>query len=309
MGIIPTVLRNVLDARKYTRKRMKEPNVSESQMKVLDGLQLAYKITANSVYGQLGAKTSSIYMKILAACTTSIGRKRIEDAENGVKEWALSENYKEPDIIYGDTDSVFIKFSRYDKNNKLLKGDELLKHCINCGIKAGEYVDDKLRKPQNLEYEKVFYPFILISKKRYIGDKWETIKDVENNKYKRTSMGIVMKRRDNAPIVKYVFGNIIEKILCDKDFIGALKWLDQTLKDIKDGKFYENYFIISKTLNGYYKNPASIAHKVLADRIGDRDPGNKPKSSERIPFMYIQVNEYEQCGFKNVKEKFQDGIL
>ena len=136
----------------------------------------------------------------------------------------------------------------------------------------------------------------------------ETIKDVENNKYKRTSMGIVMKRRDNAPIVKYVFGNIIEKILCDKDFIGALKWLDQTLKDIKDGKFYENYFIISKTLNGYYKNPASIAHKVLADRIGDRDPGNKPKSSERIPFMYIQVNEYEQCGFKNVKEKFQDGF-
>ena len=31
-----------------------------------------------------------------------------------------------------------------------------------------------------------------------------------------------------------------------------------------------------------------IAHNVLASRIGDRDPGNKPKPGDRIPFMYIK---------------------
>ena len=188
-----------------------------------------------------------------------------------------------------------------------MSGDDLLKHCIRCGIAAGEFVDARLRKPQNLEYEKTFYPFILISKKRYIGDKYEWESDVDNKKFKRTSMGIVMKRRDNSPIVKYVFGNIIEKIMVDKDFEGALEWLDKTLTDIIDGKFPENYFIISKSLNSYYKNPKSIAHKVLADRIGERDPGNRPKANDRIPYMYKEIEELEPNGFETITVKEQVG--
>ena len=52
-------------------------------------------------------------------------------------------------------------------------------------------------------------------------------------------------------------------------------------------KFELEYFIVSKTLKGYYKNPDQIAHKVLADRISERDPGNKPQSNERIRYAYI----------------------
>ena len=52
-----------------------------------------------------------------------------------------------------------------------------------------------------------------------------------------------------------------------------------------------NMFIISKTLRDYYKDPESIAHKVLADRMTERDPGNKPASNERIPYAYIKVEE------------------
>ena len=60
----------------------------------MDGLQLAYKITANSVYGQMGAKTSSIFFKKIAACTTAIGRERIDDASIGVKSWAKEKGYE-----------------------------------------------------------------------------------------------------------------------------------------------------------------------------------------------------------------------
>ena len=310
LGIIPTVLQKVLKARKDTRKLIKtEPD--EFKRKVLDGLQLAYKVTANSVYGQIGAKTSSIFMKIIAACTTSVGRRRIDDADKGVKDWAKSVGYETPEIVYGDTDSVFVKFSRKDLNGNILSGNELLKHCIRCGIEAGEYVDNKLRRPQNLEYEKTFFPFILISKKRYVGDKYEWESDVDNRNFKRTSMGIVMKRRDNAPIVKYVFGNIIEKIMIDKNFNDALDWLKKTLYKISNGEFPISYFIISKSLRGYYKNPKSIAHKVLADRIGERDPGNKPKSNDRIPYAYIKMTDYDKVfdrnsQYKNGKNKGKD---
>jgi hypothetical protein len=50
-------------------------------------------------------------------------------------------------------------------------------------------------------------------------------------------------------------------------------------------------FVISKTLNAYYKDPESIAHKVLADRMAERDPGNKPATNERIPFIFIKIDE------------------
>ena len=203
----------------------------------------------------------------------------------------------------GDTDSVFVKFSRKDKDGNILSGDTLLKHCIRCGIEAGKFVDNRLRNPQNLEYEKTFFPFILISKKRYVGDKYEWESDVDNRNFKRTSMGIVMKRRDNAPIVKYVFGNIIEKIMIDKNFTDALNWLQTTLSEISDGKFPISYFIISKSLRGYYKNPKSIAHKVLADRIGERDPGNKPKSNDRIPYAYIKMTNYDKVFDRNSQYK------
>ena len=44
---------------------------------------------------------------------------------------------------------------------------------------------------------------------------------------------------------------------------------------------------LSKTLKANYKNRTSIVHAVLADRIGKRDPGNKPDINERVPFVYI----------------------
>ena len=104
-------------------------------------------------------------------------------------------------------------------------------------------------------------------------------------------MGIVLKRRDNAPIVKYVFGHVIEKIMIDKDFEATVEWLKETLRKIRDAEFPISYFVISKSLRGYYKNPQGIAHKVLADRMAERDPGNKPKANDRIPYVYKVVDD------------------
>ena len=313
MGIIPAVLNDLLSARKNTKKLMKN-ETDDFKKKVLDGLQLAYKVTANSVYGQLGAKTSGVFKMNLAACTTSVGRSRIYDASRGVKEWANKKGYKEPEVVYGDTDSVFVKFSRELLDGTILEGKEALDHCIQCGKEAGDYIthgiikgededgeeiivkhDPLLKHPQDLEYEKTFWPFILISKKRYTGDKYEF-----DSKYcSRNAMGIVLKRRDNAPIVKYIFGNVIEKIMIEKDFELAVNWLKENLLKIRNGEFSLRYFIITKALNGYYKNPQQIAHKVLADRMAVRDPGNKPKPNDRIPYAYIKLNDDKLYDYNN----------
>ena len=71
----------------------------------------------------------------------------------------------------------------------------------------------------------------------------------------------------------------------------CVKFLIQATNELMAGKFGLDMLIITKSLRGYYKNPDSIVQKVLADRMGERDPGNKPQSSDRIPFVYIQIPE------------------
>ena len=61
------------------------------------------------------------------------------------------------------------------------------------------------------------------------------------------------------------------------------------LQDIVDEKYPIEKLIITKSLRSGYKNPNAIAHKVLADRITARDPGNKPAPGDRIPFVYINT--------------------
>ena len=96
--------------------------------------------------------------------------------------------------------------------------------------------------------------------------------------------------------------------MIDKDFDATLEWLKQTLKEIRGGYFPLRYFVISKSLRGYYKNPQSIAHKVLADRMAERDPGNKPKSNDRIPYAYIDKGKTKQIiGYKKIKERRKIG--
>ena len=309
LGIIPTVVQHLLNQRKATKYRLKN-ETNDFKKKVLDGLQLSYKLVANSVYGQMGARTSPIYKNILAASTTAIGRERIYDARDGVEqgwwkesEWAIKNGCRPPKVIYGDTDSVFIKWQRY-KNDILLEGKEALQFCIDCGKDAGEWITQhKLHKPQDLEYEKTFYPFILISKKRYTADKYE----FDINECSRNSMGIVLKRRDNAPIVKHVFGNVIEKIMIDKDLHKSVEWLQQTLQDIRSGNYPMSKFIITKSLRGYYKNPQGIAHKVLADRMKERDPGNFPKAGDRMPYAYVKVDDspIKTGKFTKIKQRIQ----
>ena len=107
------------------------------------------------------------------------------------------------------------------------------------------------------------------------------------HKCKRKSMGIVLKRRDNAPIVKDVYGGVIDILMKDKDIEKAAMFMEDCLRNIVDEKYGMDKLVITKSLRSGYKNPKQIAHKVLADHIGKRDPGNKPSVGDRVAYIYI----------------------
>lgn len=65
--------------------------------------------------------------------------------------------------------------------------------------------------------------------------------------------------------------------------------MSKGVKTIVDGTCPMDKLIIYKSLRSGYKNPKSIAHKVLSDRMTTRDSGSKPSSGDRIPFIYVHT--------------------
>lgn len=284
-GTIPKILMKLLAARKSTRKLI-ETEKDDFKKTLLDCQQNAYKITANSLYGQLGSKTFKIRRVVLAASTTAYGRKQliyaktvIESVYGGLKDPRCNAEY-----VYGDTDSVFINFRVRDPvTGKRIIGKDALQPVMDLAIEAGKLCTSALKAPHDFEYDKIMWPFCLLSKKRYVGNLYES----DLNKPVLTSMGIVMKRRDNAAIVKVIYGGVIDRILQKHDVIDAFRFCKQAAKDLIAGKYGMTKLTITKSLKAEYKDPTRIAHKVLAERIGARDPGNKPTSGERIGYVYI----------------------
>ena len=265
---------------------------NDFEISVLEGLQLAFKVTANSLYGQLGAKTSAIFLKDIAASTTATGRKQLLLAKKFVED-----NYRndiaDAEVVYGDTDSIFVNFRPKDANGNFIKGKEGLERSIQLGKDVSKRIKTIMKNPQNLGYEKTFWPFVIFTKKRYVGNKYEE----DSSKYKTASMGIVLKRRDNCPLVKIVFGGVIDILMNKRDFSKAADYVAECILKLasSSNSYPIEKLTISKMLNSHYKNPDQIAHKVLADRIGEREAGNKPQNGDRIPYVY----------FVNAKAKLQ----
>jgi hypothetical protein len=186
-------------------------------------------------------------------------------------------------MIVHNTDSVFFTFNLQNPDGTPIRGTKALEITIELAQEAGHLASKFLKGPHDLEYEKTFMPFCLLSKKRYVGMLYEH----DPTKGKRKEMGIVLKRRDNAPIVKEIYGGIIDILMKEKDIQKAENFLKACLQNIVEEKYPMEKLIITKSLRSGYKNPKQIAHKVLADRITNRDPGNKPSSGDRIPFVYI----------------------
>ena len=110
------------------------------------------------------------------------------------------------EVIYGDTDSVMVKFGTKD-----------LAEAMKLGEEAAAYVSSKFIKPIKLEFEKVYFPYLLINKKRYAGLYW-----TNPDKYdKMDTKGIETVRRDNCRLVQTVIETVLRMILIDQDVQGA----------------------------------------------------------------------------------------
>jgi hypothetical protein len=187
-------------------------------------------------------------------------------------------------LIVHNTDSLFVQFHvKNPETGELLQGRDARQATIDITDEAGHFITKVLKPPHDFEFDKAFDPLLMFSKKRYAGNMYENNADDYVHKY----MGIALKRRDNAPIVKTIFGGAMKMLLNNRDVAGAFQFVKDKCAELIDGKVSLGQLTISKSLRADYADPSRIAHKALADRITARDPGNAPAAGDRIAYVYI----------------------
>jgi hypothetical protein len=187
-------------------------------------------------------------------------------------------------MIVHNTDSVFFTFNLENPNTGTkIRGKPALEATIEIAQDVAQLCTQFLKPPMELSYEKTLMNFILLAKKRYVGMLHET----DPNKGYLKFMGLSLKRRDSCDYLKDTYGGILNILMKENSIKPAIDFLNTSLNNLLAGTVPMDKLAITKALRSGYKNPKQIAHCVLADRIGKRDPGNKPKPGDRMKFVYF----------------------
>jgi len=247
-GFIPKYLEKVILRRIEIKKKMKQLDKNSEEYKMLNNMQYALKIIANSTYGYMAYVGARWYRKEAAASTTAFERYYIRKIE----EMAKKEGWV---IIYGDTDSLMVTNPNIEDPEKVKK-------------KALEFlkkVNDSLPGIMELEY-RGFYPFGIFVKKKIGsgGAKKRYALLAEDGSLE--IRGFETVRRDWCQLAKKVQRDVIEIILRERDVDKAVKYVREVIKMIKNREVNYNDLIIYEQITKPLSEYKQISPHVVAAR-------------------------------------------
>uniref|UniRef100_A0A8C3V4A3 DNA polymerase n=1 Tax=Catharus ustulatus TaxID=91951 RepID=A0A8C3V4A3_CATUS len=246
-GVLPRVLEGLLAARSRVKAMLAEEQDPERRQ-VLDGRQLALKVSANSVYGFTGAQAGKLPCLEISQSVTGFGRQMIEKTKQLVES-----QYPDVQVVYGDTDSVMCRLSVASVAEAAALGREV-----------AAWVSGHFPSPIRLEFEKVYLPYLLISKKRYAG---LCFPGGSEGAPKLDCKGLEAVRRDNCPLAANLVTACLRRILLHRDPQGAVAHAQEVISDLLCNRIDISQLVITKELTraaSAYSAPQ--AHVALAER-------------------------------------------
>lgn len=239
-GVLPIILEELIQARKRVKIELSK-TTDPYMMRLLDSRQMALKTSANSVYGFTGAQIGQLPCLAISCSVTAFGRKMLDMTRNLIMEkFCTTNGYQfNSEVIYGDTDSVMIKFGAKSMTDSFLLGKE-----------AAEYVSSFFQDPVRLEFEKIYCPYLLMNKKRYAGLLWTN----PNTYDKIDAKGIETVRRDNCPLVKEVVNTVLKKILVERSYEEAINYCKGMISDLLQNKIDLSLLVITRVLILFFAN-------------------------------------------------------
>jgi len=302
-SLLPAIL---MELKQFRKKAKRDMAAATGYMKeVYNGKQLAYKVSMNSVYGFTGAGKGILPCVPIASTTTCRGRGMIEETKTYVEA-----NFPGAKVRYGDTDSVMVEFDVGDR-----KGVEAIEYSWEIGERAAEECSALFKKPNNLELEKVYWPYFLYSKKRYAAKLWTKGKDDKMHMDYIDVKGLQLVRRDNTPHMREVCKELLDVVLTSGDPGPPKELARDRANELLSGGISHDKLILSQSLSDSYKvggksvsinSPESIhinqAHVQVVNKMRQRKPGSEPQSGDRVPYLLTKTDNSKAKAFEKSED-------
>ncbi|PWN52328.1 putative catalytic subunit of DNA polymerase zeta UPR-1 [Violaceomyces palustris] len=272
-SLLAKMLSEILDTRVMVKASTKGMKHDKAFLKVQNARQLSLKLLANVTYGYTSASYSGRMPCVeIADAIVQQGRETLEkamDLINGSQKWGAQ-------VVYGDTDSLFIYLPGRTKDDAFEIGHEI-----------AEVVTSMNPHPVKLKFEKVYLPSVLLAKKRYVGFKYENRDDVEPV---FDAKGIETVRRDGHPALQRMMEACIRILFRTRDLSLVKSYCQRQWKKIMEGNISVHDFIIAKEvrLGRYSDKVAPPPGAAVASRKMLIDHRNEPQYGERVPYIISQ---------------------
>ncbi|PCH44462.1 hypothetical protein WOLCODRAFT_105176 [Wolfiporia cocos MD-104 SS10] len=266
-GVLPRLIATLVSRRRAVKSLMKDRRATQAQLLQWDIKQMALKLTANSMYGCLGFEYSRFYARPLAALTTFKGREILTHTRELAESLQL-------DVVYGDTDSVFVNSNVTD-----------LAEALKISAEFKKAVNDRY-KLLEIDLDGIFQRLLLLQKKKYAAIKVE-----DGTRTSTEVKGLDMKRREYCALSKNVSQYVLEQILSGEATETVVErvhdYLTMMGQDVRAGRIKLDEFIVFKRLGKNpedYPDAKSQPHVQVALRMKAR--GGTARSGDVIPYVF-----------------------
>jgi len=243
-GLIPELLEDLMRTRdKY--KLMMRNETDPGRKRYLNSMQSQVKILMNSFYGVFASSFYRFTDQNIGSSITAFARETIKGIINDL-------NSKGIQVIYGDTDSVFIKTGKTDVDS-----------AVSFSVSIGEEISKRLGI--QIEVERVLDPlFSHGAKKRYAGK----VVYPENERGNLIVRGYEIRRTDSFDLQSEALTEIFNYIL-NRDVNGALRRAKEIISDVKSGRVEIDKLVISRSVKDFefYKEQDSLANVQTAKKL------------------------------------------
>lgn len=315
VGILPQLLKQCLECRMMIKSSMKLYKNEPILQRLYDARQLAIKLLMNVTYGYTSASFSGrMPMSELADAIVQTGRDMLNwtmlevnsnesqrscscscqnetlnlqslhqspcQSQSQSRGWGggaavcrCTDVWPSAEVVYGDTDSVFIRLPGFNRDDA---------HRI--GAEIASYITRHTPRSMLLKFEKVYRECVLVSKKRYVGMKFES---AEQKTGELDAKGIEMVRRDQCPAVMILQENALRVWFESRDLKKVREYLEAQWTLILQGKLTIKDFIFRREIKGLsdYKNPPPGV--MMVTEAQNRDKKSTPPDGWRAPYVIV----------------------